>query len=88
MTGNLWVLLTGRAEERNVLFYVTLHWMLVCCGYEYLKYFLTKTGNYNFTEQCSNSPPNSDRGDSEGTEGGRGTSPVLELTGRPTVFPP
>lgn len=33
------VLLVSRSDRRNLLFYVTLHWMLVCCGFENLKYF-------------------------------------------------
>lgn len=42
--------------RRNLLFYVTLHWMLVCCGYEYVKFFLErKTGDHNFIEQYSRS---------------------------------
>lgn len=42
--------------RRNLLFYITLHWMLVCCGHEYLKYLLVrKIGDHNFIEQYSRS---------------------------------
>lgn len=50
------VLPMGRSGRRNLLFYVTLHWMLVCCGYDYLNYFLvTSTGDHNFNEWCNRS---------------------------------
>lgn len=56
-TGNVSVAVCSWVElGKEILFYVTLHWMLVCCGYEYLKYFLVrKTGDHNFIERCSRS---------------------------------
>lgn len=55
--GNVSVAVCSWVElGKEILFYVTLHWMLVCCGYEYLKYFLVrKTGDQDFIERCSRS---------------------------------